>query len=76
MNVRMSSVDAIMSRVQERDPAQHEFHQAVQGVFDTIRPVLERNSNYRRLAVLERLLEPDGLFCSGYPGWMMAVKCG
>ena len=59
MNVRMPSVDAIMSRVQERDPEQHEFHQAVQGVFDTIGPVLERNPGYRRLAVLERILEPE-----------------
>jgi glutamate dehydrogenase (NADP+) len=65
----MSSVDEIMSRVQERDPEQYEFHQAVQGVFETIRPVLERNPGYRRLAVLERILEPERVVLFRVP-WM------
>ena len=69
MNARMSSVDEILSRVQERDPEEHEFHQAVQGVLDTIGPVLERNPGYRRLAVLDRILEPERVVLFRVP-WM------
>jgi len=62
-------VDEILSWVQDRDPEQHEFHQAVRGVLDTVRPVLERNPGYRRLAVLERIMEPERVILFRVP-WM------
>ncbi|MBU0663556.1 MAG: NADP-specific glutamate dehydrogenase [Proteobacteria bacterium] len=62
-------MDEIMSRVHERDPDQQEFHQAVHGVFETIGPVLERNPGYRRLAVLERIIEPERIIVFRVP-WM------
>jgi glutamate dehydrogenase (NADP+) len=55
--------------VQNRDPEQHEFHQAVRGVLDTVRPVLERHPGYRRLAVLERITEPERVILFRVP-WM------
>jgi glutamate dehydrogenase (NADP+) len=55
--------------VQDRDPEQHEFHQAVRGVLDTVRPVLECNPGYRRLAVLERITEPERVILFRVP-WM------
>ena len=56
---RMASVDEIMNWVQARDPEQREFHQAVLGVLATVGPVLERDPRYRRLALLERMMEPE-----------------
>lgn len=62
-------MDEILSWMQDRDPEQHEFHQAVLGVLDSVRPVLERNPGYRRLAVLERILEPERVVLFRVP-WM------
>lgn len=52
-------MDEIMSLVKQRDPEQREFHQAVQEVVDTVKPVLDRNIAYRQQAVLERITEPE-----------------
>jgi glutamate dehydrogenase (NADP+) len=65
----MLFVDKIMSWVRDKDPEQHEFHQAVQGVLDTIGPVLERNPGYCRLAVVERIIEPERVISFRVP-WM------
>lgn len=56
----MGYVDEVIAKVIEKNPAQPEFHQAVKEVLETIRPVVERNEEkYRKLAILERLTEPD-----------------
>ncbi len=49
----------LMALIQQRDPAQREFHQAVREVLDSVQPVLERNRSYRQEAVLERIVEPE-----------------
>jgi glutamate dehydrogenase (NADP+) len=43
----------------DRDPHEREFHQAVTEVVESIRPVLDKNPQYRREAVLERIVEPE-----------------
>ena len=45
--------------VVSKHPAQPEFHQAVEEVFETVQPVLERYPDYRQAAILERLIEPE-----------------
>jgi len=56
----MNYVDEILQRVKEQNPAQPEFHQTVEEVLDSLRPVIERNEEaYRRNAILERLTAPD-----------------
>ncbi len=50
---------AVFESIQQRDPNQSEFHQAVWEVLTSIEPVLERNPQYREAAILERLVEPD-----------------
>ncbi len=52
-------MDQIMSQLIEKDPEQREFHQAVQEVVDSVLPVLDRNLEYRREAVLQRITEPE-----------------
>ena len=49
----------ILEQITNRDPAQKEFHQAVQEVLESVKPVLDRNPEYRRAAVLERITEPE-----------------
>ena len=48
-----------IQHVIQRDPHEPEFHQAVKEVVDSIRPVLEKNPQYRRLGILERIVEPE-----------------
>jgi glutamate dehydrogenase (NADP+) len=49
----------ILQLVKERDPLEKEFHQAVQEVIETVEPVLERNPHYRKMGILERIVEPE-----------------
>jgi len=48
-----------MEIIKERDPAAEEFHQAVHEVIESVKPVLDRNPEYRQAAILERLVEPE-----------------
>ena len=56
----MSYIDEIIKRVEEKNPGQPEFHQAVKEVLESLRPVIERDEDtFRREALLERLVEPE-----------------
>ena len=59
----------ILEVIKQRDPGEHEFHQAVQEVADTVKPVLDRNPEYLHAGVLERLTEPDRAITFRVP-WM------
>jgi len=48
-----------MELIASRDPGEKEFHQAVEEVLETVQPVLDRNPHYRKLAILERITEPE-----------------
>ncbi|RUM40838.1 MAG: NADP-specific glutamate dehydrogenase [Desulfocapsa sp.] len=62
-------MEEIVSMIQNRDPEQREFHQAVKEVVESVRPVLERNPEYRQQAVLERITEPERVLMFRVP-WM------
>ncbi|MGD9250489.1 MAG: Glu/Leu/Phe/Val dehydrogenase dimerization domain-containing protein, partial [Desulfobacterales bacterium] len=49
----------ILKQVKDRDPGEREFHQAVMEVVESVQPVLERNPEYRKAAVMERITEPE-----------------
>jgi glutamate dehydrogenase (NADP+) len=51
--------DTILKRILARDPGEIEFHQAVQELFETVKPVLDRNPEFSHLAVMERITEPE-----------------
>ena len=56
----MSYVDEVLNLVIEKNPAQPEFHQAVEEVLESLRVVIEANEEqYRRDALLERLITPE-----------------
>ena len=62
-------MEQIVELIQTRDPEQNEFHQAVEEVVETVKPVLERNPEYRQQAVLERITEPERVLMFRVP-WM------
>ena len=49
----------IIQLVKDRDPNEREFHQAVTEVMESIRPVMDRNPEYRSARILERIVEPE-----------------
>ena len=49
----------ILQLIKSRDPEQREFHQAVMEVLSSIKPVIDRNPEYRAAKILERLVEPE-----------------
>jgi glutamate dehydrogenase (NADP+) len=52
-------VEGLMETVRAKDPAQPEFHQAVQEVAESIQIVYDRHPIYRKTKVLERIIEPE-----------------
>ncbi|WP_370591316.1 NADP-specific glutamate dehydrogenase [Saccharopolyspora montiporae] len=49
----------VFADVQQRDPHQRWFHQAVHEVLESLEPVLDRHPEYGHAQVLERLCEPE-----------------
>ena len=62
-------MDAIVSTIRNKDPEQREFHQAVDEVIESVKPVLDANPEYRQQAVLERITEPERVLMFRVP-WM------
>ena len=52
-------ITEVMAKVKAKNPAEPEFHQAVQEVFDSLRLVLERHPEYISHRILERVTEPE-----------------
>ena len=62
-------MDAIIGQLKDRDPEQQEFHQAVHEVVESVKPVLDRNLEYRQQSVLSRITEPERVIMFRVP-WM------
>ena len=52
-------MDTIMDIVIARDPFEKEFHQAVTEVAESVKPVLDKNPEYRHAKIMERIVEPE-----------------
>ncbi|MFA8343541.1 MAG: NADP-specific glutamate dehydrogenase [Rhodothermaceae bacterium] len=52
-------VKNFMAEVIAKNPAQPEFHQAVEEVVESLSLVLERHPEYRSAKILERIVEPE-----------------
>lgn len=59
----------IMDTVNARDPFEKEFHQAVKEVEESVKPVLEKNPEYRHAGIMERMVEPERVIQFRVP-WM------
>ena len=54
-----SYVADLMGRVKAKNPAEPEFHQAVEEVAESLVVVLERHPEFRKNKILERIIEPE-----------------
>ena len=51
----------ILDKIKQRNPHEPEFLQAAEEVITSIAPVLEKNLSFKKLKLLERMLEPERL---------------
>jgi glutamate dehydrogenase (NADP+) len=52
-------VTELIARMKTKNPAEPEFHQAVQEVAESLTLVLERHPEYVKAKILERMIEPE-----------------
>ena len=52
-------IEEVMTEVKSKNPAEPEFHQAVQEVLESLRLVLQKHAEYRSAKILERIVEPE-----------------
>ncbi len=62
-------IASLMAEVRAKNPAEPEFHQAVQEVADSLAVVLDRHPEYRAAKVFERIIEPERVVMFRVP-WM------
>jgi glutamate dehydrogenase (NADP+) len=52
-------IEEVMTQLKSKNPAEPEFHQAVQEVLESLRLVLQKHAEYRSAKILERIVEPE-----------------
>ncbi|RJP73603.1 MAG: NADP-specific glutamate dehydrogenase [Ignavibacteriales bacterium] len=62
-------INKIIAEVKAKNPAEPEFHQAVQEVAESLDVVLERHPEYKAARILERMVEPERTIIFRVP-WM------
>jgi glutamate dehydrogenase (NADP+) len=62
-------VEEVMAWVREKNPAQPEFIQAVEEVVESLAIVLERNPEYRKARIVERIIIPERVILFRVP-WL------
>ena len=55
----MSIIQDVIAKVKQKDPAQPEFHQAVEEVLSTLTPTIDKHPEYVAAKIYERIVEPD-----------------
>ena len=52
-------VENVLETVKQRYPGETEFHQAVIEVLESLSPVIDKNKEFERAGILERIVEPE-----------------
>jgi glutamate dehydrogenase (NADP+) len=55
----MSVTNDVFEKVKEKNPAEPEFHQAVEEVMETLEPTVKKHPEFVKAALYERIVEPD-----------------
>jgi glutamate dehydrogenase (NADP+) len=55
----MSLTKDLVEKVKEKNPAEPEFHQAVEEVMESLEPTVERHPEFVKANIYERIVEPD-----------------
>ncbi len=62
-------INEVLFTVRKKNPAEPEFHQAVQEVLETLTPVLAKHPEYQKAKLLDRFVEPERLIIFRVP-WL------
>ncbi len=62
-------IKSLMDQVKAKNPAQPEFHQAVEEVAESLSIVFDRHPEYRKAKIMERMVEPERVIMFRVP-WM------
>jgi glutamate dehydrogenase (NADP+) len=65
--IKNSRIQAIYDQVVKKNPNEPEFHQAVKEVFESLEPVVEKNEEYFKFKILERIVEPERIIMFKVP---------
>jgi len=60
-------VDEVLAQVKSKNPAEPEFHQAVEEVMDSLRLVLQVHPEYISSRILDRIVEPERIIIFRVP---------
>ncbi len=63
----MSITKDVFAKVKEKNPAENEFHQAVEEVMESLEPTVERHPEFVKAGIYERIVEPDRAFLFRVP---------
>jgi glutamate dehydrogenase (NADP+) len=55
----MSVINDVIAKVKVKNPAQPEFHQAVEEVLTTLEPTVEKHPEFVKAKIYDRIVEPD-----------------
>lgn len=55
----MSLTNEVIAKVRAKNPAEPEFHQAVQEVMETLEPTVEKHPEFVKAGIYDRIVEPD-----------------
>jgi len=55
----MSFINELIAKVREKNPAEPEFHQAVEEVMETLEPTVEKHPEFVKAGIYHRIVEPD-----------------
>jgi glutamate dehydrogenase (NADP+) len=65
----VSVIQDVIAKTKEKDPAQPEFHQAIEEVLNTLEPTVDRHPEFVQAKIYERIVEPDRVVMFRVP-WM------
>ena len=55
----MDYIQQVLTQTREKNASEPEFLQAVEEVLESLKPVIDAHPEYQKLAILERLIEPE-----------------
>ncbi len=60
-------VKDVIEEVEQKNPGEKEFHQAVREVLESLEPVIKKHPEYEKAKILQRLVEPERIIMFRVP---------
>ena len=60
-------LEKVLEKVKAKNPNEPEYLQAVEEVLTSIEPVIDANPDFEKLAILERIVEPERIITFRVP---------